>query len=91
MGTMFLLINCVATSFGQAKKPLLTLQQFDPQFSTIVSKTAKAEILADGFIWSEGPLWVERYKMFLFSDVKKNVIYKWTKEKGKEVYLNPSG
>ena len=29
--------------------------------------------------------------MFLFSDVKKNVIYKWTQEKGKEVYLKPSG
>jgi len=91
LGTMFLLISGIAASFGQGKKPLLTLQQFDPQFSTIVNKTAKAQILADGFIWSEGPVWVERYKMFLFSDVKKNVIYKWTKEKGKEVYLNPSG
>jgi len=34
----------------------MTLEQIDPQFSTLVSKTAKAEILADGFMWSEGPV-----------------------------------
>ncbi|HTD99842.1 MAG TPA: SMP-30/gluconolactonase/LRE family protein [Mucilaginibacter sp.] len=76
---------------AQASKPLITLEKIEPQFSAIVSKTAKATVLADGFLWSEGPLWIERHKMFLFSDVKKNVIYKWTKEKGKEVYLKPSG
>lgn len=76
---------------AQTAKPLMTLQQFDPQFRSVVSKNAKAKILADGFLWSEGPVWVEQYKMFLFSDVKKNVIYKWTADKGKEIYLSPSG
>jgi gluconolactonase len=76
---------------AQAVKPLMTVEKIAPEFSALVSKNAKAQILADGFIWSEGPLWVEKYKMFLFSDVKKNVIYKWTKEKGKEIYLKPSG
>jgi len=76
---------------AQTGRPLMTLQQFDPQFATVVSKNAKAKILADGFLWSEGPVWVEKYKMFIFSDVKKNVIYKWTAAKGKEVYLSPSG
>src|ERR1700709_1149801 len=86
-----LLTGYISTAYAQAAKPLITLKQIDPQFSSIVSKTAKAEILADGFLWSEGPVWVESHKMFLFSDVKRNVIYKWTKEKGKEVYLRPSG
>lgn len=81
----------ITSGYAQATKPLMTLERIDPQFSTLVSKNAKAQILADGFIWCEGPLWVEKYKMFLFSDVKKNVIYKWTKEKGKEIYLKPSG
>ncbi|MEO6720739.1 MAG: SMP-30/gluconolactonase/LRE family protein, partial [Ferruginibacter sp.] len=49
------------------------------------------EIIAEGFEWSEGPLWIEQDKMLLFSDVPKNIIYKWTAEKGKEVYLTPSG
>jgi gluconolactonase len=90
-GMAILLIGWVATGYTQAAKPLITLEQIDPQFSTLVSKTAKARILAGGFLWSEGPLWVESHKMLLFSDVKKNVIYKWTKEKGKEIYLKPSG
>jgi gluconolactonase len=78
-------------SYAQHAKPLITLQQIDPQFSTLVSKNAKAEIIADGFLWSEGPLWIADHKMLIFSDVKRNVIYKWTKEKGKEVYLKSSG
>ena len=41
--------------------------------------------------WSEGPVWVEKYKMLLFSDVPRDTVYKWTEEKGKEVYLTPSG
>ena len=86
-----LLTGHICAGYAQAAKPLITLKQIDPQFSSIVSKTAKAEILADGFLWSEGPVWMESRKMFLFSDVKKNIIYKWTKEKGKEVYLRPSG
>ena len=85
------LLHGIAASYGQASKPLIRLEQISPEFSTIVSKTAKAKILADGFSWSEGPLWVESHKMFLFSDVKKNIIYKWTQEKGKEVYLSPAG
>ena len=81
----------ISAGYAQPAKPLIALKQIDPQFSSIVSKTAKAEILANGFLWSEGPVWVESRKMFLFSDVKRNIIYKWTKEKGKEVYLRPSG
>lgn len=86
-----LLIFGINIGHSQPAKPLMELLPLDPGFSKIVSKNAKAEILADGFVWSEGPLWVEKYKMFLFSDVKKNIIYKWTKEKGKEVYLTPAG
>jgi len=86
-----LLIGGVVTVCAQAKKPLITLEPNDPLFNTIVSKNAKATILADGFLWSEGPVWMEKYQMLIFSDVKKNVIYKWTKAKGKEIYLNPSG
>lgn len=88
---MALLTGHISIGYAQAAKPLMTIKQIDPEFSSIVSKTAKAEILADGFLWSEGPVWVEKHKMFIFSDVKKNLIYKWTKEKGKEVYLKPSG
>ena len=68
-----------------------TIERNDPLLDAILSPAAKAEIIAEGFEWSEGPLWIEKYKMLLFSDVPANTVYKWTEEKGKEVYLTPSG
>jgi gluconolactonase len=68
-----------------------TIERADSALDDVLSTSAKAEIIADGFDWSEGPLWIESGKMLLFSDVPQNTIYKWTEEKGKEVYLTPSG
>jgi gluconolactonase len=73
------------------RKKIGTLERLDPALDSIISPGARAEIIEDGFVWSEGPLWVESQKMLLVSDVKKNIVYKWTEKKGKEVYLNPSG
>ncbi|MBK5278734.1 MAG: SMP-30/gluconolactonase/LRE family protein [Bacteroidia bacterium] len=67
------------------------IEQLDPSLAEIMSPDAQVELLGQGFDWSEGPLWVESQKMLLFTDVPKNVIHKWTEEKGVEVYLTPSG
>jgi gluconolactonase len=88
---LFLFLFTSMSIYAQTAKPLMMLQPLDPQFNTVIGKNAKATILADGFLWSEGPVWIEKYHMFIFSDVKKNVIYKWTAAKGKEIYLSPSG
>jgi gluconolactonase len=68
-----------------------TIEKTDPALDNIVAPNAKAEIIAEGFEWSEGCLWVEKFNMLLFSDIPKNTVYKWTATKGKEVYLTPSG
>ncbi|TMI65521.1 MAG: SMP-30/gluconolactonase/LRE family protein [Bacteroidetes bacterium] len=75
----------------QKFKPMGNIERLDAELDNIISKDAKIEIIADGFEWSEGPLWVEAHQMLLFSDVPMNTIYKWTEAKGKEVYLKPSG
>lgn len=67
------------------------IERMDPALDAIITIDAKAEIIAEGFEWSEGPLWVEKQNMLLFSDIPMNTIYKWTEERGKEVYLQPSG
>src|SRR5688500_9852588 len=72
-------------------KTLGTIERFDSALNNIIPPDAKAAIIADVFEWSEGPLWIEKHNMLLFSDVPTNTIYKWTEEKGKEVYLKPSG
>ena len=40
-----------------------SIERFDPALDNIISKDAKAEIIAEGFDWSEGPLWIEKHKM----------------------------
>jgi gluconolactonase len=67
------------------------LERYDPTLDEIISPEAKAEIIADSLQWSEGPLWIEQHQMLLFSDVPTNTVYKWTEDKGKEIYLKPSG
>ncbi len=68
-----------------------SIERLDPLLDNIIDTSARPEIIAKGFEWSEGPLWIEAHQMLLFSDVPGNTIYKWTEAKGTEVYLQPSG
>ncbi|HEX6848122.1 MAG TPA: SMP-30/gluconolactonase/LRE family protein [Chitinophagaceae bacterium] len=68
-----------------------SIERLDPALDDLISRNAKPTIIAEGFEWSEGPLWVEKHHMLLFSDVPMNTIFKWTEATGKEVYLKPSG
>ena len=72
-------------------KSMGTIEKLDESLDNIIAGDAKAEVIAEGFDWSEGPLWIEKHNMLLFSDVPANTIYKWTEERGAEVYLTPSG
>jgi gluconolactonase len=67
------------------------IEKYDDALDSIIDTTIKAEIIAEGYEWSEGPLWIEKHNMLLFSDVPMNTVYKWTEEKGAEIYLKPSG
>lgn len=90
-----ILLACTGGNTANESSPVGTFtgtfERLDPAFDAIVSPDAKAEIIAEGFEWSEGSLWVESQQMLLFSDVPTNTIYKWTEKNGKEIYLTPSG
>ena len=99
---LFISVIAVASFCNNSKEPkkempestnttIGTLEKYDEALDAIVSPNAKAEIIAESFEWSEGPLWIEKHQMLLFSDVPKNTIYKWTEKNGKEIYLTPSG
>lgn len=68
-----------------------TIEFISKKLFKLIDKDARVEIIADGFEFTEGPLWVEKEKMLLVSDIPGNTIYKWTETKGKEVYVNPGG
>jgi gluconolactonase len=89
----YFLLLAVLTGCATKKtyRTIGTIERLDPSLDNIISVDAKPEIIADSLDWSEGPLWIEKTKTLIFSDVPQNTIYQWTEEKGKEIYLTPSG
>lgn len=71
--------------------PLGSVLKVSPKLDSIVSENATFEIIAEGFVWAEGPLWLEAEQKLIFSDVPNNIIHEWTKEGGLKEYLKPSG
>ena len=67
------------------------IEQLDSDMGLFVSKESKIEVLASGFSWAEGPLWVSKLNGVLFTDVPKNKAYLWTERQGLSVFLDPSG
>ncbi|MCB9265266.1 MAG: SMP-30/gluconolactonase/LRE family protein [Lewinellaceae bacterium] len=63
----------------------------DPRLNDILDTSAQIEILAEGYDWAEGPLWLEKEQMLIWSDVPQNTIYSWKESEGASVYLHPSG
>ncbi|OUW76146.1 MAG: hypothetical protein CBD72_04620 [Flavobacteriaceae bacterium TMED212] len=83
---------CAITSLSaQQKRTIGSVERLLPEMDQYVPIGAEIEILAEGFKWSEGPVWVERLKALLFSDVPNNKIYKWDEIEGLTVFLDPSG
>jgi len=88
---MVFLVVLLAACTSRESKTVGSIERIDAGLDKLISSSATLEIIGEGFEWSEGPVWVGKENMLLFSDVPKNIIYKWTEEKGVEPYLTPSG
>jgi gluconolactonase len=89
-----LLIALFTYSCGYKTNPNKTgasIEILDPAALSLINPEAKQLILAEGFDWTEGPLWVEDLNALLFTDIPKNSIFKVTKNGELNLYLNPSG
>ncbi len=67
------------------------VDRFDPAIDAIVPRVWTLERLAEGFIWSEGPVWIASGSYLLFTDVPGNAMYRWSQTEGLSVFLKPSG
>ncbi|MES2732270.1 MAG: SMP-30/gluconolactonase/LRE family protein [Bacteroidota bacterium] len=63
----------------------------DSRLDGLISKDAKIEVLASGFSWTEGPVWVKEGEFLLFSEIPSNAVMKWKEGAGISVYMKPSG
>ncbi len=87
--TLLFFSFCFYTLLAQDGTQVLEI--LDPRMEILISKNAKIEILAEGFGWAEGPVWVPELNGILFSDVPNNKAYLWTEKKGLSLFLYPSG
>jgi len=75
----------------QSQETFGEIERLDPSLDLLIPKNATLELLAEGFQWAEGPLWVPNLNGVLFTDVPKNTAYLWTESEGLSEFLNPSG
>jgi gluconolactonase len=94
---MFVLAPCRFARADDAKpeaKKYPTIgkvERLDPRFDELIPKDAVIEKLAEGFKWTEGPVWIPGRKFLLFSDIPNNAIIQWSEPEGKRLFMKPAG
>ncbi|MFO1127531.1 MAG: SMP-30/gluconolactonase/LRE family protein [Rhodospirillales bacterium] len=67
------------------------VERCDQRFDRLLGAAPRPEVVAEGYLWAEGPVWDRTQDCLLFSDVKANRIYRWDAENGAAQFLAPSG
>jgi gluconolactonase len=73
------------------RKTIGRIERQDPRLDGLVPQDAAIEVLAEGFRWSEGPVWEKAAGRVLFSDVPNNIVHAWSEKGGLATFLQPSG
>jgi gluconolactonase len=67
------------------------IEVFNKTLESIIDPEIPVEVLGTGYNWSEGPAWDTLRQRLYFTDVPANKAYTWTRTKGVETFLDPSG
>jgi len=67
------------------------IERLDAALDQLIAPDATIEVLAGGYDWTEGPVWVKDGGYLLFSDIPPNRIHRWKQGEGAKLYLTPSG
>jgi len=66
------------------------VEVLDQSIASLLPASSNVTVLASGFVWSEGPVWIDEDGGYLlFSDIPPNKIYKFDGDTS--TYLQPSG
>lgn len=60
----------------------------NPQFAAFVNTKKEPALIADGYTWTEGPVWYQR--ALYFNDIPGKQMLRWTAEQGVSVILKNS-
>lgn len=85
-----LLICLLAVAGVTLGQQVPSIERMDPSLDRLIAPGTEVEILANGFLWSEGPVWKDN--RILFSDVPADAIFSWAEGSDHaEIFLKPSG
>ena len=85
------------TSAAQEPKTIGEIIRIDPKLDELIAPNQSIEVLASGFEWAEGPVWVPADQQrdaggyLLFSDIPNNRIVKYQPAGSVTTFLEPSG
>ena len=87
------LVSCSGSDKPAAKRIAenSSIEVLEQEANTILDPASEIEVLAEGFTWTEGPLWLEEERCLLFSDIPNNSIFKLDSTGKVSLYLKPSG
>ena len=83
--------GCRPARSPEPRETVGSIERLDPEFDRLVPPGNAIEKLAEGFEWSEGPLWLPDDQALLFSDIPRNVVNRWKEGEGVSEFLKPSG
>ena len=83
--------NSVENKIAERANAIGKIEIYDNTALQSIDSNATIEVIAKGFNWAEGPLWIADKKLLLFSDVPENKIYQWKQDDTTSIYLKNSG
>lgn len=67
------------------------LEIHDDRFAALVHPMSTLDRIAEGFTWTEGPVWFGDHDCLLFSDIPSQRILRWSESAGLSVYRSGTG
>ncbi len=88
-----LLLGLATCCPAQTPSTIGRIELLSPEMEKFVDASTKIEVLAGGFTWTEGPVWIsdDGGGHLLFSDIPRNSIFRWSAARGVELFMRPSG
>jgi len=86
---LYIMITSFITTNSFSQKTIGSIDRIEKEINSLIDKNTKIEVLADGFDWSEGPVWSNELNGLLFSDVPQNKIYFWNEKDGVTEFISP--
>jgi gluconolactonase len=68
----------------------MSLEVFESDAKRLVESDAEPETVADGFEFTEGPVWSFRHQHLTFVDLAGDAMYRWSRASGTQVLRKPS-